>query len=285
MALGLLPGNVPHCAAEGKVMKRISGKFDVKLARQAPASDGADGGFGRMLIDKKFHGELDAVSKGQLISEGLAGYVAMERVEGTLQGRKGTFVLQHSATMDGGKPRLTVTVVPDSGTGQLQGLAGSMSIRIEGDAHFYDFEYAIDQREDTAPQLSRAPEDPLAQDLIRAEEDWSRAIVSNEPEAIGSFMADDWVIIGPDGSTSDRASFLALVSSGALTHDVMDCDEARVRMYGDIAVVTLRCVSGGKYQGQPFKNVERVSDVYVRQEGRWKCVLTHLSPISKKEAR
>lgn len=135
--------------AEGMKMKvRISGKFDAKLTPQAPHGDGADGGLGSMLIEKKFHGDLEAVSKGQMISEvtstkGSAGYVAMERVDGTLQGRKGMFVLQHSGTMNRGKSQLTVTVVPDSGTEQLKGLAGSMSIRIEGGTHFYDFEYTI----------------------------------------------------------------------------------------------------------------------------------------------
>ena len=153
--VGSVPGRAAQsgqatvdCARERKVMKgRISGKFDVKLTRQAPSSDGADGGFGRMLIDKKFHGDLEAVSKGQMIFEGTAAYVALERVEGTLQGCKGTFVLQHTAMMDRGKPHLTVVVVPGSGTDQLHGLSGSMSIRIEGDAHFYDFEYTIRSEE------------------------------------------------------------------------------------------------------------------------------------------
>jgi hypothetical protein len=128
--------------------QHVSGKFDVTLAAQAPAADGADGGFGRMLLDKKFHGDLDAVSKGQMLAAmtdttGSAGYVALERVDGTLQGRKGSFVLQHTGVMNRGEARLTVTVVPDSGTGQLKGLTGSMSIRIEGGVHFYDFDFAL----------------------------------------------------------------------------------------------------------------------------------------------
>ena len=77
------------------------------------------------------------------------------------------------------------------------------------------------------------------------------AMVTNDPEAIGAFMADDWIIIGPDGSVGDKASFLELVRSGALTHDVMESHDSNVRVYGDTAVVTARGVSGGQYQGEP----------------------------------
>jgi len=101
-----------------------------------------------MSIDKQFHGDLEASSKGQMLAamtevQGSAGYVAMERVSGTLQGRKGTFALQHSGTMTRGTPQLSVTVVPDSGTGQLVGLAGKMTINIADGKHSYDFEYTL----------------------------------------------------------------------------------------------------------------------------------------------
>ena len=118
------------------------------------------------------------------------------------------------------------------------------------------------------------------EELTRLEEDWGRAMVQNDAEAIGRFMADDWVIIGPDGSMSDKATFLALVKSGDLTHDVMDSDEIHIRVYGDVAVVTARTVSGGQYRGQSFRGLERASDVFVRQAGEWRCVLTHLSRIA-----
>jgi hypothetical protein len=101
-----------------------------------------------MILDKQFHGDLEATSKGQMLAagtavQGSAGYVAMERVTGTLNGRSGTFVLQHSGTMNRGAPHLTLTVVPDSGTGELEGLAGSMTIdRAEG-KHSYGFEYTL----------------------------------------------------------------------------------------------------------------------------------------------
>ena len=123
---------------------RATGTFDVKLTPQ-PAGDDA---LGRMTIDKQFHGDLEAVSKGQMLAamtdvKGSAGYVAIERVTGTLNGRMGSFVLQHSGTMTRGAPALTVTVVPDSGTEQLAGLEGAMQIIVEPGNHSYEFEYTL----------------------------------------------------------------------------------------------------------------------------------------------
>ena len=128
---------------------RASGTFDVKLAPQA--SDLAPEGpnLGRMSIDKQYHGDLDAVAKGEMITAaGLAvkesaAYSAVERVTGTLHGRKGSFALQHTGVMDRGKPSLNITVVPDSATGELAGLTGRMDIIIEGKQHSYVFEYEI----------------------------------------------------------------------------------------------------------------------------------------------
>lgn len=117
-------------------------------------------------------------------------------------------------------------------------------------------------------------------ELIDLASEWDRAMVENDAEAIGRYMADDWTIIGPDGRVSDKATFLELVQSGALTHDVMESEDFSVRVYGDSAVVISRGVSGGKYQGQPFREVERSSCVFVRHEGRWQCVLTHLSRLA-----
>ena len=118
------------------------------------------------------------------------------------------------------------------------------------------------------------------QELIRAEEDWGRAMVQNDAEAIGCYMADDWTLIGPDGSLCNKATFLHLVRSGALTHDVMDFDDVKVRVYGDAAVLTFRGVSGGSWQGKEFRTRERVSDVWIRRSGQWRCVSTHLSRIA-----
>lgn len=119
----------------------------------------------------------------------------------------------------------------------------------------------------------------VEEELIDVAHAWDRAMVSNHPKAIGEYMADDWTIIGSDGSVGDKASFLNLVRSGDLTHNVMETEEMNVRVYGDTAVLTARGISGGQYKGQSFYLVERVSCVFVRQEGHWRCVLTHLSQI------
>ena len=125
------------------------GIFEVKTIPQ-PAEPAAGGdALGRLLLDKQFHGDLEATSKGTMLASGTGakgssgGYVALEIVTGTLKGRAGTFVLQHSATMTRGTPQLSITVVPDSGTGQLTGLAGKMSINIVDGKHSYDFEYTL----------------------------------------------------------------------------------------------------------------------------------------------
>lgn len=128
-------------------MQHATGPFEVKLVPQQ--DPGADPMLGRMTIDKTFHGDLEASSKGQMLSagtsvKGSAGYVAVEKVTGTLHGRKGSFILQHNATMDRGKPSLSITVVPDSGTDELTGIAGMMNINIAPDGkHTYDFEYSL----------------------------------------------------------------------------------------------------------------------------------------------
>ena len=117
------------------------------------------------------------------------------------------------------------------------------------------------------------------EELIALSNDWDRAMVRNDADAIGRYMADDWTIVGPDGSMSDKATFLGLVKSGALTHDVMESEDFRIRNYGSAAVVLARGVSGGRYNGQAFREVEQSSNVFVKQQGQWKCVLTHLSRL------
>ena len=124
------------------------GIFEVKVV-PLPADEGTDtGGFGRLSIDKTFSGDLAATSKGQMVGaftavEGSAGYVALERVTGTLNGRKGSFILQHSGSMSKGTQTIIVTVVPDSGTEELTGLAGTMQIIIEGKKHSYVLDYSL----------------------------------------------------------------------------------------------------------------------------------------------
>jgi hypothetical protein len=127
-------------------MAHARGTFEVKLTPQA--NDDAGPGLGRLILDKKFQGDLEATSQGQMLSagtavQGSAGYVALERVSGTLRGRAGTFVLQHNGLMDRGKPQLTIVVVPDSGTDGLAGLQGTMGITIADGQHSYDFEYTL----------------------------------------------------------------------------------------------------------------------------------------------
>jgi len=122
----------------------------VKLAPLALSEIAADPSFARYSLDKQFHGELEAVSKGEMLSgasvvKGSAGYVAIEKVSGILAGKRGTFILQHSGTMARGAPSLSITVVPDSGTDELSGLSGKMSIDIApGGAHSYVFDYSLD---------------------------------------------------------------------------------------------------------------------------------------------
>ena len=129
-------------------MNNARGTFEVKLNPQPPEDNVGDATIGRMSIDKQFHGDLDATSKGQMLMtgakvQGSAGYVAIERVTGTLHGHSGTFALQHNGTMTRGAPQLTVSVIPDSGTGELAGLAGQMEIKIADGKHSYDFEYTL----------------------------------------------------------------------------------------------------------------------------------------------
>jgi hypothetical protein len=144
----------PHESVRGagqkgaRVATQAKGTFEVKVVPQAAEEKVGDPTVGRMSIDKEFHGDLEGTSKGQMLAamtevKGSAGYVAMERVSGTLHGRVGTFALQHSGTMTRGVPQLSVTVVPDSGTGQLVGLAGKMTIIITEGKHSYEFEYTL----------------------------------------------------------------------------------------------------------------------------------------------
>jgi Protein of unknown function (DUF3224) len=125
-----------------------SGTFEVQLKPQVDGGEVAS--LGRMTIDKQFHGDLEATSRGQMLTagtavKGSAGYVAIEQVGGTLHGRKGTFVLQHSGTMTRGEPQLTISVVPDSGTAQLAGISGTLAIKIADGKHFYHFEHSLAQ--------------------------------------------------------------------------------------------------------------------------------------------
>ena len=129
-------------------MTLATGTFEVKLSPLPPYAQSEDAKLGRLSIDKQFHGDLEAVSKGEMLSagtavKGSAGYVAIECVSGVLNGKQGSFVLQHVGTMTRGTPQLSVTVLPDSGSDELVGLFGEMKIKITDGKHFYEFEYCL----------------------------------------------------------------------------------------------------------------------------------------------
>jgi len=132
-------------------MRRATGSFEVNLQPLPNTEVSADPLFGRLLLTKKFSGDLVAAARGQMLSamtavKGSAGYVAVDHVTGELDGRKGSFVLQHSGAMNRGVQTLTIMVVPDSGTGELAGLSGTLSINIIDGKHFYDFIYSIPEQ-------------------------------------------------------------------------------------------------------------------------------------------
>ena len=134
---------------------RASGSFLVRLNPQASEEEVGDPTVSRLAISKQFHGDLEATSRGEMLAagtdvKGSAGYVALERVSGTLRGLEGTFALQHGGTMSRGTPQLSITVVPDSGTGELVGLSGKMAITIADGKHSYDLEYTIAEAGATA---------------------------------------------------------------------------------------------------------------------------------------
>lgn len=128
--------------------EHASGTFNVKLDPEASDNAPAGTALGRLAIDKQFFGDLEATSKGSMLSARTpvadsAGYVAIERVTGVLNGRRGSFVLQHNGTLNRGVQHLTIHVVPDSGTDALAGLAGEMTINITDGQHFYTFDYSL----------------------------------------------------------------------------------------------------------------------------------------------
>ena len=142
-------GNPPSSKETAMTSHFATGPFDVKLAPQALSGVAEHSGLGRMSLDKQFHGALEATGTGEMIAfrsavAGSAGYVAMETVRGTLDGRAGSFVLQHSSTLTRGEPTQSISVVPDSGTDALAGLAGRMVVDIApGGAHSYRFDYTL----------------------------------------------------------------------------------------------------------------------------------------------
>ena len=120
------------------------------------------------------------------------------------------------------------------------------------------------------------------QELLRLEKEFAEAIVKNDLEGIGRLVTDDWIIIDPNGEIVDRSRFFEVIKSNALTHDMMASEDFRVRVYGDSAVVTGVTRTKGKFLGQEFSTHERATDVFVKRDGRWQCVLTHLTRFPNK---
>jgi len=126
--------------------KRARGSFEVKISPLPP--DPVDPGFGKLVFDKTFRGDVEGTSKGLMFGvgdpkDGEAGYVALERFTGTVQGRRGSFVFQHSSWMSGGAMEMDIKIAPGSGTEELAGISGRMTIHISGSDHSYDFDYQL----------------------------------------------------------------------------------------------------------------------------------------------
>jgi ketosteroid isomerase-like protein len=122
----------------------------------------------------------------------------------------------------------------------------------------------------------------MEEEVLEVEKGFAEAIVRNDPEAIERFVTDDWIIINADGGIIDKARFLGVIKSGTLTHDMMESDDMRVRVYGESAVVSALTRSKGKFMGQEFTTEERATDLFVKLNGQWRCVLTQLTALTKK---
>jgi ketosteroid isomerase-like protein len=122
----------------------------------------------------------------------------------------------------------------------------------------------------------------MEEELLKLERAFADAMIKNDLESIGRIVADDWIIVDPNGEIVDRTRFFEVIKSGALTHDIMESEDFRVRVYGESAVVTAITSTKGKFMGQEFSTRERATDVFVKRDGRWQCVLTHLTRFTTK---
>ena len=122
----------------------------------------------------------------------------------------------------------------------------------------------------------------MQEEGLRVEKEFSQAIVKNDAKAVARFLADGWIIIDPDGGIVDRARFLGVIESGALTHEMMESEDARVRIYGNTATVTALTKTKGKFSGQVFTTEERATDIFVKQNGRWQVALSQLTKFTKR---
>jgi ketosteroid isomerase-like protein len=122
----------------------------------------------------------------------------------------------------------------------------------------------------------------MEEELLKLEDEFARAVASNNADALDKLLADDWIIVEPDGSIIDKARFLEVIRSGALSHESMKSTDLKVRVYGNTAVVTGLTTSKGKFMGQDFTSCERATDIFVKQADRWQCVFTQLTRFTKK---
>ena len=122
----------------------------------------------------------------------------------------------------------------------------------------------------------------MEEELLKLENEFARAVASNDADALDRLLADDWIIVEPDGSIIDKARFLEVIRSGALSHESMKSTDLKVRVYGNTAVVTGLTTSKGKFMGQDFISCERATDIFVKQADRWQCVFTQLTRFTKK---
>jgi ketosteroid isomerase-like protein len=122
----------------------------------------------------------------------------------------------------------------------------------------------------------------MQEELLKLENEFARAVASNDADALDGLLADDWIIVDPDGSIINKARFLGVIRSGALSHELMESADLTVRLYGNTAVVTGLTTTRGKFMGQDFASCERATDIFVKQTGCWQCVFTQLTRFTKK---
>jgi ketosteroid isomerase-like protein len=122
----------------------------------------------------------------------------------------------------------------------------------------------------------------MEEELLKLENEFAKAVTDNDADAVDGLLADDWIIVDPDGGIIDKARFLGVIKSGALSHEMMESADLRVRLYGNTAVVTGLTTTKGKFMGQDFSSCERATDIFVKQNDRWQCVFTQLTRFTKK---
>jgi ketosteroid isomerase-like protein len=130
--------------------------------------------------------------------------------------------------------------------------------------------------------MTATPDHTMQEELLKLENEIARAIANNDVDALDGILADDWIIVDPDGGIIDKARFLGVIKSGALSHELMESTDMTVRLYGNTAVVTGLTTTKGKFMGQDFASCERATDIFVKQTDRWLCVFTQITRFTKK---